>query len=292
MKKVLATTAVLAVIGLAMPAMAQCCSSKQKNKAVNAEKVAKKDCSTSCTKTKASKGCDPALCDAAGKSAKLAKASSCDKKASCADRAGNCFYGVAHCGPRMDYLVAGERIHCPKNATLLAKAHDAEIRYAVGDDVYADKNEALDSLATRLEQRLEQMTQVRFVVGDDCVRCPMQAKDLANKADCTVKYRVASYTFDNKEDAEKAAQHARKAADKIQWKMVVGGKEMHCAKSAEKAASSGKTCSYKVGEHTTPCKNTARVELAQARIEAAREAAAELNGSPQAAQANASDSGA
>lgn len=122
------------------------------------------------------------------------------------------------------------------------------------------------------------------MVGQECVACPMAADSLAKKNHETVKYRVATFNYDDHKKAQKAAQVAAEAAEKVTWKMVVDGAEYTCEKSAQKACQGSaakdggnKKCEYVVGETRTCCRSTAKVELAKAKIMAAYRALDEFN---------------
>jgi hypothetical protein len=83
-------------------------------------------------------------------------------------------------------------------------------------------------------------------------------------------YRVAAFDFETKEAAEKAVKAAREAAGNVKLAMLVGDKSYECPVSADDAAKvAGTTVQYSVGESATPCKVTAEVNLARARIDAA-----------------------
>jgi hypothetical protein len=65
----------------------------------------------------------------------------------------------------------------------------------------------------------------------------------------------------------------------------VDGKPYTCDKAAGEACQkSGQKAEYAVGECKTPCKMSARIELAKARIEAARQAVAKASEVASAAQ--------
>ncbi len=237
--RTIASTALVMVLTMGTQAWAQCSHSK-------ATKSTKATCQKSDTKLASSKSCS---------------------KSACGDKAGCC---PKSCAPKMTHLVAGERICCPKNAEILAKANDSTIQFAVGNETFENKGEAMQALATALERYLGEMTTVRYAVGDDCVGCPTAAKQLASKNKGHVKYRVASFDFECDKKAAKIAKTAREAADKVHMKMVVGDKEYSCKKATAAACQkSGKKCTYKVGEKSTCCETTAKVQLAQARIDAA-----------------------
>jgi hypothetical protein len=165
----------------------------------------------------------------------------------------------------------------------LAKTNEATIRYVVNETEYADKTEAQESYAKVLDEYLGTLTSVRYAVGEKCVNCPMAALALAKDSGEAVKYRVAAFTFADKAAADKAADAARAAADKVEMTMVVDGQETKCDATAKKTcnkstdnATAGKSCEYRVGDTKTCCAATAKVEFTKARIETAQKALEEI----------------
>jgi hypothetical protein len=183
--------------------------------------------------------------------------------------------------PLMQYKVGDKTTNCPQQAAEWSKDQDAPVRYVLNDTEYSDKLEALKAYQAALEQHLNKMTTVLYAVGDKCVGCPMEAATLAKGAGTTVKYRVASFTFPDREAANRAAQTARAASDKVTMTYVVDGKEYGCDKEAKQTcqskagASTVKTVEYKVGDTKTCCEVTAKVQLATERIIAAYQALAD-----------------
>jgi hypothetical protein len=248
------TSAIVTLLSLtlASTAAAQCCA--------GAKKTA--DSGETCQK-------DKSCCAKTGDQA---------AKGACRDKA------LAATGmPVMQYKVGDQTTCCPKAAAEMAKANDAAMRYAVNETEYADKAAALEAYASTLDEYLGTMTTVRFAVGEKCVACPTAAAALAKDSGETMKYRVAAFTFADKAAAEKAADAARTASEKVVMTMVVDGKETKCDATAKKAcnksadsAAAGKTCEYRVGETKTNCATTAKVELTKARIETAQKALEEI----------------
>jgi hypothetical protein len=209
--------------------------------------------------------------------------------------------------PLMQYKVGDQTTKCPQEADKLAAAAagDAKIRYVVDDTEYADKTEALRAYAKTLDAHLAKLTAVRYVVGEATLNCPQAATKLAADQHEAVKYRLASFTFEDQAAAQQAADAAREAADNVDMKTLVDGQEVCSAKTAQqtaggggccaakggmaakksadgrcaasaKDASTGKKCQYVVGDVKTPCEATAKVELAQTRILAAYNAIEEV----------------
>ncbi len=254
MRSILTTVAVVMTLSFASAALAQCSGSKDQGV---------KSCPTQkqCDKSGKSSCCQP----------KMAQAAACSTGKSCGSDQ-NC--KTTCCAtPKMKFMVAGEKLCCPRNAEILAKANDAKITYWVGGKEYQDRGAAMAAYYEVLEQYLNGMTQVRYAVAGQCVMCPQTAQQLAGKDGNMVKYCVAGRQFDREGEARAAAQAAHDAIEKVNWTITVDGKDYTCAKTANAMSKKcGSKCEYKVGEKSTGCQQTAQVELAKTRIEAAREA--------------------
>ncbi len=226
-------------------------------------------CAVAVAQTSADK---PAKCATGEK----ASASSCEKScgsskatASCGDKSKAACGGKALAGmPVMTYRVGDKECCCPKGAAQMAKTDKAEIKYVVAGKAFDDQGEAMTAYADALDKYMGQMMTVKYAVGDDCVACPMEAAELAKKSDGKIKYRLASMTFDSKEQAEKAAKAAREAADKVTMKALVDGKEVDCSK-AKACSDKNEKVEYAIGDTKTCCDKQAKVELAKAKIQAA-----------------------
>lgn len=268
MKKLLAPIAIVAALSFAGTAYAQCCA---KAKAAADKKMANAETKKNCEKT----------CD------KTAKKECCTKDKSCTkDKA----QMAAHCrgkalvathSPLMSYKVGDKCTRCPEQAKEMAAKHEGvQVRYAVNDDVYTDKQAAMKAWKKALHEHLNHMLAVRYAVGDECVACPHAAEAMAKKDHQKVRFQVAAHNYDAKEEAEQALHRAREAADSVKLTHLVNGKEYKCDKSAKNACDKAKSCDkadkichqYVVGDFKTCCPLTAKVELAKARIQAAYEA--------------------
>jgi flagellar hook assembly protein FlgD len=176
------------------------------------------------------------------KSAQMAKGEGCQKAcdpAKCAEKA------LAAAGaPTLAYQVGDKRVECPKQATELAGGDEAKVHYLVAEKEFCSKPEAMQAYETALNDYLGSITTVRYNVGGKCVPCPDAAASMAKASNESVKFRVASYTFADKSEAERAANVAKEAAEKVVMKRIVDGKEEVCQKTcgAKGEAVAGKTC--------------------------------------------------
>ena len=123
----------------------------------------------------------------------------------------------------------------------------------VGDKTFDKQTDAMDALAASLSAYYDKVTTVSYAVGDQCVSCPITAGEMAKKDNKKVQFRLASKTFDSKDDADKIAKLSREAGDKITMKTVKDGKEVACVGGASAGcchdgagetakAGDGKTC--------------------------------------------------
>ncbi|RMF72150.1 MAG: hypothetical protein D6744_17130 [Planctomycetota bacterium] len=253
------TLAIVVAAAIASSAWAQCsggkASAKQSkcNKGANATAVA-------------SKGA------CAGKSS---DGSNCAAK--CGDKAKTCDVAKAKSRniPIIKYRIGDKLTCCPEEAAKLAGDKKDALQYVVGDKIFSNEGEAKEAYAKLLERQLQDITTIKYAVGDECVTCPMTAESMAKKAGKSVHYRVASFDFETREAALKAAEIAKKAAEQVSLKTVVGDKEYRCATAAaETAKAEGKKVEYCVGDKKTCCQVTASVDLALAKLSAALDALA------------------
>jgi hypothetical protein len=261
--------AVALVSSLAGSALAQCCDTKDASK--DGAKTACTDDKSACgmtAKTVADKGSAKATCDDSKATCDGAKAVA---SASCGDKS-DCESVLAKAGlkvPAMSYRVGEKTTACPMEAKTLA-GEKGKFQFVVADKDYAEESEARKAYAKQLDGFLNEVMTVRYAVGEECTACPITAESLAKKEGAKVMYRVAAFDFETKEAAEKAVKAAREAAGNVKLAMLVGDKSYECPVSADDAAKvAGTTVQYSVGESATPCKVTAEVNLARARIDAA-----------------------
>lgn len=233
-------------------------------------------CGTKAKATAGASGCH----DAAGGAA--AKASGCgEKSGGCGEKAegASCEKSelVRKSIPTMKYRVGEETLCCPSEAEKLAKSKEATIQFVVADKTYDDEAEAKKAYAKVLDGYMTEMVAVKYAVGEECVACPVTAREMAQKEKKPMTYRVAAYDFKTEEQAKKAVLAAKEAAGKVALKTVVGEKEFGCCDSAAAAAKAeNKKVEYKVGDKATNCPVEADVNLALARIDAALNALAEV----------------
>lgn len=142
---------------------------------------------------------------------------------------------VAFDMPAMKYRVGDKTLCCDKMALEAAKGDEKAVKFVVGDKSYDSKAEAMDAYAAVLDGFLKESMSVKYVVGDECVACPMTAKSLAEKNNAKVKYRVASYTFEDQAKADAALARAREAVEKV------GKEKGSCSSSCSATAQSGET---------------------------------------------------
>ena len=203
------------------------------------------------------------------------KDKSCSKaKACCASKAADAAKGLLASlppdVPKMRCMVGDEVRHCPMDAEKLSKETGKPIHYFLGEKEFESREQIAQAYAKELEGYLTKITAVSYGVGDQCVNCPMKAKQIAKKEGKDVEYRLASFRFDCQDMASKKAAAARKAADGVALTMTVAEKSYHCpTKAADAAKACGKPVQYKVGNQMVADENLARILLALTKIEAA-----------------------
>jgi hypothetical protein len=177
-----------------------------------------------------------------------------------------------HCTnlPQMTYRVGDNTTDCPMTAEKLAADHHTQVHYVVGKKAFADKSEANKAYADALDNYFDDMLTVRYAVGNKSMKCGDSAKSIAKKEGTKVNYQLASFRFEDRESAEKAAKTAREAADQVTMKLVVGEKTYSCPMQASHVAKQhGEKVSYCVGDSKTTCEDTARIQVATERIRTA-----------------------
>jgi hypothetical protein len=271
MKKILTTTAVMMALALTANAWAQSQCTKGKNWADSgAKKTCDKSKQASCSgKQMAGKS----GCCAGGKAA---LASNTGKSGcSSAGKAAGCNPGCCDM-PKMVYQVGDDTTCCAMTAEKMAKESGKSMHFVVANKEFENQAKAEAAYTAALNEYANGMTTVRYMAGGKCVACPTEAKNLAKSNGGEIKYCVGSFVFTDKAKAESAAKAAKSAMKQVKWNIKVGDKSYCCDKMAAMAAkSNGSKCEFQVGDCKTPCKKTAEMELARARVEAARKALSE-----------------
>jgi len=263
-RRILFATLTVAALA-AVPALAQCSAAAKEDKgcAGRLEQAAK-----------AEQGCggqQSACCGASD------KPGGCDSPTCTASLAA--FKGLNV--PRLMYQVGDSRVPCRTTARKLAAEQQTQIRFVLNDKVYADEAEAYEAYAQQLEQLLDDLLTVKYAVGDTCTGCKVSAEKLARQCGKPVRYRVGTFEFADREAAERAVEAARKAAAKLQMKVLVGDKPYDCPTHARQAAEhQRKPVEFCVGKNKTRCQATAKLRLAMERIRAALTTCAENGGQP------------
>lgn len=234
--------------------------------------------------------------DEAGCTAKAAaKSADCAKKcavakASCEVKGKKVEYEI----PAMNYQVGETVTPCEKAALEAAKGDEKAVKFVVAGKTYTSKSEAMDAYAATLDKYLnDNVLSVRYAVGDECVPCPMTAKELAAKSEKKMTYRVASFSFDSQEKADAALAAAKKAVNGGCCAKGEGAAKGCCAKKGQTASASdgkgekkdctggeGATVAKVSDEKKIGCceKAAGKVDVARGKIDAAMRALAEAAG--------------
>jgi len=180
--------------------------------------------------------------------------------------------------PEMTYRVGDETTHCPTQAKELA-AKGGTIQYVVGEETFDSEDAAVVRLASLIDEEVNKLQAVHFVVADEEFLCPMSAKDAANKSKGKIAYRVAGFDFAERAQADKVIELAKAAVDNVKMHYKVGDESFCCDKMAgAKAKETHKQIVYEIGGESTPCAVTAKRLMAEAKLRAVIETAAEQAG--------------
>ena len=181
--------------------------------------------------------------------------------------------------PTIRYRVGDETTSCPKHAKAIAGS-GGSLQYVVGDEAFASEDEAVKKLAEILDHEVAKLQAVEFVVADESYQCPMTAKRVASTKNTKIVYRVAGFDFDSRDEADKMALLAKEAVGGVKMTYKVGDESFCCDKMASaKAKETKKSIVYQIGDSSTPCAVTAKRLLAEAKLRAVVETAAEHVGS-------------
>jgi hypothetical protein len=238
MKAWMSSLAIVIVAGLATNALAQCHHGK-----ATADKGDQKTCTVkkSCTEG-ANVACQGGEASCHGKSA------------------------MATGMPLMTYQVGDETTQCPKQFAEWTEKHsNAKVKYTLNGESYCCKTTAMKAYAAALDNYLNSITHVSYAVGDQEMNCPVSAKAMASKNHEQVTYRLASHNFTDHDRAEKMAEIAREAAEKVHMTMMVDGKAVCCSADAscDPAKCAAKGCDpadcAKKGCDPSQCSGAAKV---------------------------------
>ncbi len=106
--------------------------------------------------------------------------------------------------PSMAYQVGDMRTRCFKSATAKA-GKAAQVRFVVAEKIFDSETEATLALAELLEKRADNLKTVQYAVGDQSFHCRVSAQS-ALKDGQQMKYHLAGFSFDTREQADKALQ--------------------------------------------------------------------------------------
>jgi hypothetical protein len=202
----------------------------------------------------------------------------------------------------MMYRVGETTTPCFVTANMKAESAGTPVQYVVGDKAYDCRATASEALASMLDAKIKEMTEMHYVVGSQDYRCPMSARQAAEAGDSEVMYRVAGIDFECEKKARAALEQALAKVETVSMsvksdgdKKGCGGKSAgattasatgasKCSKGATATASgdtkpcckSGDTkpcCKsiakagvYVVGDKETPCEKTAKLLLAEEKL--------------------------
>ena len=161
--------------------------------------------------------------------------------------------------PKMAYMVGEESICCSQIAKAKAKESGAKLVYLVGSQKFDSEATAFAGLVDQTEKYVEQFSKPQeckvsgsiSIAGQEC-SCSVMAGEIAQKV--------------------------KKAMDTVAVSYKVGDKVCSCPVEAKaNATSSGLKMLFVVNKEETECEQTARLNLAKAKYQAALVALAKSN---------------
>ena len=174
--------------------------------------------------------------------------------------------------PTITYRVGDKNTDCAQQAKQMA-GDEGTIIYLVGDKSFESRGEAVKTVTAALKEKTDELLSVRMMVGQECVRCPMAAKQLAKDSGKPVQYAAAARVFDDKADAEAALVKAREIVKNVGMTYRVDGEATRCSMTAKKCSTEGKKVEYVIGDQATSCPQEAEMLLERAKLVALIQAA-------------------
>lgn len=181
-------------------------------------------------------------------------------KARCNKFGGSAAATVLASMPSMTYRVGDFETPCSKTASAKAEETKTDLTFVVDGKTHTERGDAVVALIKLLTERATEMTEVKFVAGKECFRCPISAAAVAKKANTQVKYRLAGFDFNDQGQATKLAKELEQTVSGLKMTFKADGKPVVCCKSAKAA---GKTLTYVVGDQETQCETSAKLMLAE-----------------------------
>lgn len=169
--------------------------------------------------------------------------------------------------PKITFAVGEEKTCCAESAAKLAKESGGHIHYVVGEKEFHSEADAHVALVEATEEFVAAYTEPHT----------------CSKSGQLV---LAGQTQHCEKTAGKMAEVMQQAMSEVKFTYVVGEEECNCPiKAGHLAKESGLEKQFMVGEESTCCEQTARLNLARAKFKAAVTAMANAqNNAPQAEQ--------
>lgn len=142
-----------------------------------------------------------------------AKAACGAKKAGCEAASQAVLAKLVKSLPSLTYRVGEFTTHCGVQAAQKAEETGSPVVYVVGEETFETEEAASAHAAERLEAEVARLASVRYVAGESCYACPVEAQKAATGE--PLRYTVAGYTFETQEQADKAAEVVSAALAKL-----------------------------------------------------------------------------
>jgi hypothetical protein len=149
-------------------------------------------------------------------------------------------------------------------ALAMSASTGAPVAFYVMDTAYATEVAAQEALVASLDQHVQEMLTLQYVVNGEAVACPQAAAQMSSSGHCGMRYRVAARDFAKKAEAE---AYLRKLSAAVQAVRVVdseGNAVKGCASAH--AARANHKLTFKVGDQVAADPATADVLRAREQL--------------------------
>jgi hypothetical protein len=171
--------------------------------------------------------------DKAGGCTKSATVASAEAKAPCHGQASEeavdaAMARVFESMPKLVYRIGDAETICDRIAESMSADTKQPIVYVVAGETFNSRQEAMNKLAERINEKLDSVTHVAYLVGDETVQCPKAAAAAAEAKHAKAQPVLAGVKFD-------CPDHAQAVAAQLEAKM----KEFRATTASAKATTGG-----------------------------------------------------
>lgn len=177
--------------------------------------------------------CDKDKAGGCAKSASVASAEAKDAKTPCqgqsSEEAVNAAMARVFEGmPKLVYRIGDAETICDRVAESMSADTKQPIVYVVEGETFTTREAAMDKLAEKINSKLDNVTHVAYLVGDETLQCPKAAAAAAEAKHAQAKPVLAGVSFD-------CPDHAQAVATQLEAKM----NEFRATTASAKATTGG-----------------------------------------------------